>query len=153
MSQPQEFEISFVGLEQEWDELMLAFWKSWKSPLQASGELTFPHLGTNTPQEEEAFNNTKISLLKEARDNSDAIYWVKGVDKATNRIVGAICFKHEKKWPVEGTGFTGCGFKPGSERQELSDSFYRQLLMWRILLMKHEHICKRPGFFKRKEFA
>lgn len=142
MSSPPLFSVSPVDLDQDWDELMLAFWNSWKAPLQASGELTFPHLGTNTPEEDAAFESTKRALFEEAKDHPDTVHWVKGVHNPTDAIVGAVCYKHEKEWPITRSNFTGCGFKPGTEHQALSDSFYRQLLEWRVRLMKGEHMCQ-----------
>ncbi|KAF2258846.1 putative GNAT family acetyltransferase [Lojkania enalia] len=140
MSSQPRFVTSEVDLDRDWDELMRAFWTSWKTPLQASGELTFPHLGTNTPEEEAAFNSMKKMLLNEAKNNPGSVRWLKCTDTKSARIAGAACFKHEKEWPRPGANFTGCGFDPGSELQELSDSFYRQLLGWRLRIMKGEHI-------------
>jgi hypothetical protein len=142
MASHPRFTVSKVDLETEWDELMSIFWLTWKTPLQASGELTFPHLGSNTPEEEAAYQATHAALLAEAKQNVDTILWYKAVDKLSNKMVGGLCLKYESKWPSEGTNFTGCGFEPGSERQELSDSFYRQLLAWRPRLATGPHMCK-----------
>jgi hypothetical protein len=134
--------VSKVNLETDWDELMSVFWMTWKTPLQASGELTFPYLGSNTPEEAAAYETTSAGLLAEAKQNVETVLWYKAVDDFSDKIVGGLCFKIELKWPKSGTNFTGCGFEPGSERQELSDSFYRQLLAWRPQLAKGQHICK-----------
>jgi hypothetical protein len=142
MSSNQSFTVSKVDVEADWDELMSVFWTTWKTPLQASGELTFPYLGSNTPEEAVAYEITSAGLLAEAKQNVDTVHWYKAVDSLTDKIVGGVCFKVERKWPTSGTNFTGCGFEPGSERQELSNSFYRQLLAWRPRLAKGQHMCK-----------
>ena len=141
-STTSQFVASRVSLDADWNELMHVFWASWKAPLQASGELTFPHLGTDTAEERQAFRTTKESLFKEAVAQQDTVIWLKCCDTKTGKIVGGICYKHEKDWPSQEANFTGCGFQPGTERQELSDSFYRQLLGWRKHCMKGEHICE-----------
>lgn len=66
---------------------MSANWNSWKSPLQASAELTFPHLGSDIPEEQIAFTKTKETLLTETQKDPDSFSWVKGVDTMSNRIV------------------------------------------------------------------
>jgi hypothetical protein len=121
---------------------MSVFWKAWKTPLQASGEVTFPYLGSNTPEEAAAYEATSAGLLAEAKQHVDSILWYKAVHCFTETIVGGLCLKFEQQWPTNGTNVTGCGFEPGSERQELSDSFYRQLLAWRLRLAKGQHMCK-----------
>jgi hypothetical protein len=139
-----KFVVSPVNVDKDWDELMRVFWDSWKTPFQASGQLTFPNLGANNPAEEAAFEETKLYLLDDARKNKDSLYWYKCTDTVTGIIVGGACFKHEKDWPINAGNFTGCGFEPGSEMQDLSDSFYRQLLAWRTQIMRGEHACKYP---------
>ncbi|KAH5466269.1 hypothetical protein HBI55_245870 [Parastagonospora nodorum] len=99
MSSYTSFTVSKVDLEKDWNELMSIFWTSWKTPLQASGELTFPYLGSDTPEEAVAYGITSAGLLSEAKQNVDNILWYKATENLTNKIVGGLCLKVERKWP------------------------------------------------------
>lgn len=121
---------------------MEAFWTSWRTPLQAVGELTFPHLGSNTPEERDSFLKTSHMLLQEAKQNPDTIYWAKCTEKDTKQIVGSLCYYHEKNWPEPAGSLRGFAFPPGSDKQILSDRFYDQLNEWRSRLLTEEHACK-----------
>jgi hypothetical protein len=138
----ERFTVSKIDIEADWNELMSVHWRSWTNPLQASGELTFPFLGSNTPEEAVAYEVISAELLADAKQNAETIFWIKVVDNLKGKIVGGVCLKHERKRPTSSSNFTGCGFEPGSERQELADSFYQQLLAWRVRLAKGQHMCK-----------
>lgn len=137
-SYPHEIEVSPVNYDQDWDELMESYWNAWRQPLQASGELTFPYLGTGTEAELHAKIEAKQRFLVLSRDNTD-VYWYKGVHSATGRIVCGASFTHHRPHPVHARAaenssrlpFQATWFALGSEKRRLSEEMYEQLLAWR----------------------
>jgi hypothetical protein len=137
-----QFTCAYASLEKDWDELMQSFHDSWASPIQPVSQLTFAHIGTNSPEEKQAFEKAKRILLEETREAPDRIFWIKCVDVKTGKIVGGMNYKHEKSWPKDEGNFTPDWFEEGSEMQRLSKGFYEQLLEWRKTIMKGEHLCE-----------
>ncbi|GKZ27006.1 hypothetical protein AbraIFM66951_003935 [Aspergillus brasiliensis] len=127
----------------EWDEFMAGYWASWLDPCQATGELTFAHLGTGTTAEKEAFIKTKESLLNEARADPDNTVWLKCFNVHDNRIVGGGMYKIHRSNPYRAGAPTPIAdwFPEGSEKRELAEAMYRQLWAWRARLMTEKHIC------------
>lgn len=136
------FHCSDVNLSTEWDELIESFHYSWSSPIQPVSQLTFAHLGTNSPEERDALEAAKSTLLKEAQDAPETMFWIKCVDVKTGKIIGGMNYKYEKAWPKEVDSFTPSWFEEGSEMQKLSQGFYGTLLDMRKQIMKEEHMCK-----------
>lgn len=134
-----------ADIPNDWDELFASFYTSWSTPVQPVSQLTFAHLGTDTPAERTAYQNAKVELLKEAQSHPGAVFWIKCTDKTTGKIVGGMCYKHERDWP-SGDAFSPTWFDEGSEMQRLSRGLYGELLRWRRMCIKGEHMCQCPNF-------
>lgn len=94
-----------------------------------------PHLGTNMPAEHAVFYKARNILLREAKESSDAVFWIKCVDTSTGKIAGGMCYKHERTWP-NNNAVAPTSFDEGSETKRLSTGFYDELLWWRKMCMK-----------------
>ncbi|PYI06961.1 hypothetical protein BO78DRAFT_418108 [Aspergillus sclerotiicarbonarius CBS 121057] len=127
----------------EWDELMAGYWASWLDPLQATGELTFAHLGTGTTAEQKAFTELKETLLEEAQADPEHTVWLKCTDGHSNRIVGGGMYKIHCSNPYRAGAPTPSAhwFPTGSEKRILAETMYRQLWAWRVKLMSDRHAC------------
>jgi hypothetical protein len=135
-----DLQVSLVDYNHDWDELMDTFWHAWKTPMQATGELTFAHLGAGSEAETQAFADVKKNLLAAAKSNPDA-YWLKCVDRATGKIVGGASFTHHRTNPYRGPPkkFEAGWFEEGTEKRQLSEEMYEQLHAWRRHVMGKEH--------------
>ncbi|GLB07516.1 hypothetical protein AtubIFM57258_002859 [Aspergillus tubingensis] len=138
--------VSRVSLtsEGEWDELIAGYWASWLDPFQATGELTFAHLGTGSPAEQKAFSKVKNDLLNQARSDPDNTVWLKCVDVQLKRIIGGGMYKIYRSNPYRAGAPTPVAdwFPDGSEKRALAEAMYRQLWAWRAKLMTEKHFCK-----------
>ena len=108
-----------ADIANDWDELFASFYTSWSNPIQPVSQLTFAHLGTNTPAERTACQKAKVEPLEEAELHSDTVFWIKCTDTTTGKIVGGMCYKHERNWP-SGDSFAPTWFDDGSEMRRLS---------------------------------
>ena len=139
-----DFEIAEANLEDEWDELFFGYWNSWKTPLQASGELTFAHLGEGNAEEEAAFATTKAAYLEIARDDRNQQHWIRARDMQTGSIVGGAmwtqCRENPFRAPIRQLQATW--FEERSEMRELAESMYEQLCRYRANTMTVPHACE-----------
>ncbi|KAF1926398.1 uncharacterized protein M421DRAFT_93959 [Didymella exigua CBS 183.55] len=124
---PHNLLCSNADINNDWDQLFHSFYTSWAMPLQPVGKLTSAHLATNTPAERTAFQKAKTDLLEEFRSHPDTVFWIKCIDTLNGKIVGGMCYKHERMWPNE-DAFVPTWFDEGSEMQRLSKGFYGELL-------------------------
>jgi hypothetical protein len=88
-----------ADIANDWDELFASFYTSWSNPIQPVSQVTFAHLGTNTTAEQTACQKAKVELLREAKSHPDTVFWIKCTDATTGKIVGGMCYKHERNWP------------------------------------------------------
>ncbi|KAI1214202.1 uncharacterized protein F4807DRAFT_118050 [Annulohypoxylon truncatum] len=148
MSSTPRFVISPVDFDRDWDELFLAYWDSWKKPLQAVGQLTFAGIGTGGLEEEASFAATKQEYLAAALANPDQD-WIK-IEDMDHRIIGGAAWTQIRqgsdqraKHPMDVLGtrwLPGPGFEPGSDRHELSRELYLQMWSWRPRIMNRPHV-------------
>ncbi|KAF2967230.1 hypothetical protein GQX73_g6332 [Xylaria multiplex] len=153
MSQPPKYTVTAVDFDKDWDSLFATYWDSWKTPLQAAGQLTFVGIGTGGQAEKAAFTATKRHYLAEARSNPNQV-WVKLEDperesRGLNRIIGGGIWTVYRENPfrasasridVEGLKLTGPDFEVGSERYHLRRELYTQMWSWRPKLMATAHV-------------
>ncbi|KAI0174126.1 hypothetical protein BJ166DRAFT_620683 [Pestalotiopsis sp. NC0098] len=158
MSNIERFVVSPVDFDQDWDDLFSTYWDSWKSPLQATGQLTFAGIGVGGEEEAAAFSATKAEYLAAARADVDQ-HWVKVEDQARKArglpmIVGGGAWTLHRSNPFRADNYLfhqgrghdsdvklpGPGFEPGSERHSLAQQLYRQMWSWRPRLMGTAHI-------------
>ncbi|KAI0169963.1 hypothetical protein GGR52DRAFT_552377 [Hypoxylon sp. FL1284] len=152
MPPPQNFVISDANLERDWDDLFATYWNSWKTPLQASGELTFVGIGTGGTEEDASFAVTRQHYLATALANPDQ-HWIKIEARncdghGPRRIIGGLAWMHvrdthwssaQREPDLDRLGLPGPGFDPGSERDGLSREFYAQMWRWRRRIMTTAH--------------
>ncbi|PHH90387.1 hypothetical protein CDD83_3837 [Cordyceps sp. RAO-2017] len=127
--------VSDVDLERDWDELFATYWASWKSPLQAAGELTFSNLGRGGPEEAASFEAAKSTYLAAARADPDQ-HWIK-VEDPGGGIVGGGCWtlcRHGARLAL--VQRPACGFETGSERDTLCRELYAQMRSRHLELMQ-----------------
>ncbi|RYP73133.1 hypothetical protein DL771_003769 [Monosporascus sp. 5C6A] len=147
--------VSDVNFDTDWDDLFSAYWTSWKTPLQAVGQLTFPGIGKGGHEEATGFATTKQEYLAAARANPDQ-HWLKVEDlsrksQGLSCIVGGGVWMHHRDNPFRSCSqghptdeewlqrLPGNGFEPGSERDGLAREFYSQMWSWRQRLMTSAH--------------
>jgi hypothetical protein len=138
--------VSPANLQNDWDQVFATYWYSWSHPLQALGELTFPHVGTDTPAERRSFERLKQSYLSTALAHPSRIHWVKCVDVDTSAIIGGACYEVYSSNPYR-AGKPKFSVDDGFEDSTLkvlSETMYGQLLDWRVRLMSDAHICRFP---------
>ncbi|KAJ2988556.1 hypothetical protein NUW58_g3913 [Xylaria curta] len=153
MARTPKYIVTVADLDKDWDSLFVTYWDSWKTPLQAVGQLTFVGIGTGGEAEEAAFAATKQHYLAEARANPNQ-QWVKVEDpehegQGLNPIVGGGIwtlyqdnpFRSYASQVEEGPKLTGPDFEPGSERHRLRRELYAQMQSWRPRLMATAHAC------------
>ncbi len=149
--------VSAVNFDLDWDDFFLTYWDSWKTPLQAVGQLTFANIGKGGPDETSSFAAIKQQYLAAARANPDQ-HWLKVEDRSRKSqglscIVGGGVWMHCRENPLrceiqsrnvgeEQLQGISNGFKPGSEYYDLAREFYSQLWSWRPRLMSTAHACK-----------
>ncbi|ETS81318.1 hypothetical protein PFICI_06320 [Pestalotiopsis fici W106-1] len=152
------FVVSPVDFDRDWDDLFSTYWDSWKDPLQATGQLTFPRIGTGGKAEAAAFTATKIAYLAAARADVNQ-HWVKLEDgrrksRGLSGIVGGgawtlhrtnsfgadHCPSREATATQEDVKLPGPGFEPGSERHGLMQQLYQQMWSWHPRMMNKAHI-------------
>lgn len=146
--------VSRVDFENDWDDLFATYWDSWKTPLQAVGQLTFAGLGGGSQEEAASFAQTKREYLAAAKANPHQV-WLKVEDPSREheglpRIVGggAYTLHAENPFAAEDQQLNteirlpGPNYRPGSERYGLVQEFYSQMWSWRPKLMQRPHSCK-----------
>ncbi|KAI1130733.1 hypothetical protein F5Y10DRAFT_235062 [Nemania abortiva] len=152
MAQSPNYIVTPADLNKDWDSLFSTYWDSWKTPLQAVGQLTFVGIGTGGQTEESSFAATKQHYLAEARSNP-AQKWVKIEDPERERrgldpiIGGGIWTLHQDNpfrarvshTRPEGPKLPGPDFEPGSERHGLRRELYAQMWSWRPTMMATTH--------------
>jgi hypothetical protein len=135
--------IDYVNAPEDIDEYATTYGNAWTNPLQAVGKLTFPHLGENTPAGKAALEDFK-NELKEffGRDESD--HWGKFTDITTGKTVGGgrWNFFTENPYRAPQAEFKATQFHDGSEKKDLAESMYKQLLVHRPKMMPVPHACK-----------
>lgn len=143
------FAVSPVRPSTDWDEMFATYWQSWADPLQALGELTFPHLGAATAAERASFEQIKQNYLAKALAHPARIHWIKCVDLRTGAIVGGGCYEvfFSNPYTAGKPVFRVDGFGGSDELKELSETVYDQMLDWRTRLTSNAHICLSIFFF------
>ncbi|CAG8978462.1 hypothetical protein HYALB_00012844 [Hymenoscyphus albidus] len=141
-AQKNGLKVEYIKIPNDINEYATAYWSSWANPVQATGKLTFPHLGENTPTELEALEAFKRELHKTLHgDEND--HWVKVVDPEEKKIVAGarwlIYPENPYRGPYKKPQVTQ--FAEGSERRELAESMYEQLLVHRPRMMPISHAC------------
>ncbi|GAP91497.1 putative GNAT family acetyltransferase [Rosellinia necatrix] len=152
MAQSPKYIVTLVDFDKDWDSLFATYWDSWKTPLQAIGQLTFVGIGTGGQMEEAAFEAAKRHYLAEARSNTSQ-EWVKVEDperesRGLDRIVGGGIWTLHRENPfrahvpqadVEDLNLPGPDFERGSERYRLRRELYTQMWSWRPKMMGTAH--------------
>ncbi|KAI0198296.1 hypothetical protein F4808DRAFT_436506 [Astrocystis sublimbata] len=154
MPQSKYLVTAVQDFDTDWDRLFATYWDSWKTPLQAVGQLTFVGIGTGGQTEESAFEAAKQHYLAEARANPNQT-WLKLEDperesRGLDEIIGGGIFTSHQDNPFRAQAqagetdanvptFTGPDFEPGSERHTLRRELYAQMWSWRPKLMATAH--------------
>ena len=137
------FRVEDANLDVDFDELMATYWTSWTQPNSIVGRLTFPHLGTGTVAEAEAFSRMK-KLMWESTRSALEDRWLKVTETGSGRIVAGAMWKEYSENPYRAPGPPAQApwWDEGSEIRDLTEQFYTQLYSFRRRMMACKHACK-----------
>ncbi|KAI0102109.1 hypothetical protein GGR51DRAFT_562780 [Nemania sp. FL0031] len=73
MAQPPKYAVTLADLDKDWECLFSTYWDSWKTPLQAVGQLTLVGIGTTKARSNPAQKWVKIEDPERERRGPDPI--------------------------------------------------------------------------------
>ena len=144
MSSADNFQTLPLETEADFLEMMTACWEAFETPFEPFLRVVF-YLSGPTPEDRRQSIQAAATMMKALQDMSPNSHWIKVIDTATGKLVGAANWVVHKEDPYAGKEESGpvvAFWWPEGEGRNYASKFLQQVEDAKRRLYNRAHICK-----------